>query len=250
MLCENKAATKQRMLLGGGVLVLSIFGVTGSAFASDWNDWNDWGDREDREGRGGQFELTDDGYVHACVEKSNKVRLVNRAEDCKRKETYVYWNQSDSRLGVKNVDGVTLNYVINNGRYHIEATKALEGTTVPLDMDIVRELCQDDDGCMVTLSMKDWDPDQPGNVTSRGPAKFFMSQTSNWWRIGPAVNVPEGRGNDGDGVIQDHIIYGWACYLTEREYVHYTRTDDEIGFGLLNWTQYDENMVCMIDIDD
>lgn len=250
MLCEIQTVTKRKALVAGGFLAFSIFGIVSSTVASGWNDWNDWSDRGIRRDRGGQFELTDDGYVHACVEKSNKLRLVNDADDCKKKESYVYWNQGDSRIGIKNVDGEESAYVINSGRYHVEATKAYEGTTVPLDMDIVRELCQDDDGCMVTLSMKDWDPDQLGNVVSRGPAKFFMSQTSNWWRIGPAVNVPEGRGIDGDGIIQDHVIYGWACYLTEREYIQYTRTDDAIGFGLLNWTQYDENMVCMIDIDD
>lgn len=176
---------------------------------------------------------------------------MNEADNCKGKETYVYWNQGDTRVGIKSVDGEMSAYTIDNGRYHLEATKAFEGTTLPLDMEIVRELCQDDDGCTVTISMRDWDPSQPGNVLSRPPVKLFMSQTSNWWRISPAVNVPATSGNDGDGIVGDHILHAWSCDFTEQESIDYIKTDNEVGFGLLNWTQIsDPNMVCALTIDD
>jgi len=256
MLRRTQAMTERKSLVGASILALAVacLGMTSAAHAdrnnNDWSDWSDWGDRNDRGHRKHPFELTDDGYIHGCVGKTGKVKLVNSAEDCKKKETYVYWNQKNTSVGVKNIDGETSTYTINNGRYHVEATKAFEGTTVPLDMDIVRELCQDSDGCTVTISMRGWDPDQPGNVASRGPAKLFMSQTSNWWRISPAVSVSEAKGNDGDGVMT-HVMRAYSCYLTEGEYIDYTNTDDTVGFGLLNW-QWDSepNMVCALDIDD
>ena len=250
MLRKTKITTKRKSLLGGCLLAiaLSTLGMSSTVNADDydWSDWNDRGDRNDK------FELTDDGYVHGCVGKKGKVKLVNSSEDCKKKETYVYWNQKDTSVGVKNVDGETSTYTINNGRYHVEATKAYEGTTVPLDMDIVRELCQDSDGCTVTISMRNWNhnPGQPSTVASRGPAKLFMSQTSNWWRISPAASVSEAGGNDGDGVTT-HVMRAYSCYFTEGEYIDYTNTDNSVGFGLLNWEGYSNpNMVCALDIDD
>ncbi|MEH6345048.1 MAG: hypothetical protein V7785_08185 [Bermanella sp.] len=249
MLCKPQATIKRQPLIGGSILALTLLtsGVTGTARADDWYDWE-----KERGERGDEFELTDDGYIHACAEKTKKVRLVNSSEDCKKKETYVYWNQKDTRIGVKNVDGETSAYTINSSRYHVEATKAFEGTTVPLDMAIVRDLCQDEDGCTVTLSMKDWNPDQPGNVATRGPTKLFMSQTSDWWRISPAVDVIETRGIDGDGIHQNDIMTAWDCRFTESEYSQGSWSDDMQGFGLVSKNKDfdDPNMVCLLDIDD
>lgn len=260
MVCESQTATKQKMLVGGCILAFSIFGTVSATFASDWSDWDDWNDKSDRGGRGDRFELTDDGYVHSCVGKKGKIKLVTSSDDCKEKETYVYWNQFSvqedveaSKVGIKNIDGNVSTYEISSKRYHVEATKAFEDSTVSLDMDIVRELCQDEDGCTVTLSMKDfYSSTQPGNVASRGPTKFFMSQTSDWWRVSDAVNVNSSRGVDGDGYHQEVMMTAWDCTLTELEYYQGSWTDDQIGFGLLNRTiQFnDPNMVCMLDIDD
>lgn len=50
-------------------------------------------------------------------------------------------------------------------------------------MAIVNALCKDGDGCDITIGMKDWDNSQLGNIASRGPYKFYMSQTSGWWRV-------------------------------------------------------------------
>jgi hypothetical protein len=41
------------------------------------------------------------------------------------------------------VDGPTSTYFVSKKRYHMETTKAFEGTTVPLDMTIANNLCKD-----------------------------------------------------------------------------------------------------------
>jgi hypothetical protein len=46
-------------------------------------------------------------------------------------------------LADKNVDGPTSTYFVSTKRYHVERTKAFEGTTVPLDMTIANNLCMD-----------------------------------------------------------------------------------------------------------
>ena len=132
------------------------------------------------------------------------------------------------------------------GKYHLEATKATVTSTVPVDMSIVNALCKDGDGCNITIGMRDWDNAQVGMTASRGPYKFFMSKTSNAWRVST-----DAQGNDGNGVVE-HILSAWDCYFTDAQYVSGTATDSAVGFGLLNWNASygDPDMVCTLDIDD
>jgi len=76
---------------------------------------------------------------------------------------------------IKQVDlGEPTTYTVSTRRYHVVATKAQVDNTVPLDMEIVHELCQDEDGCMVTLGMRDWRDTHPGQTCfAAGDPSFF-----------------------------------------------------------------------------
>ena len=67
----------------------------------------------------------------------------------------------------------------------------------------VREFCQDENGCSVTIGMSDWANSQPGNVAARGPSKLYMSETSVWWRITPAAGF--GANSDRAGIEGDEM---------------------------------------------
>ncbi len=131
--------------------------------------------------------------------------------------------------------------------YSLIATKREVLNTVPLDMDKVYDLCRDENGCTVTLGMKDWDDGKPGNIASRGPYRLFLSQTSDWWRL----SNTDAEGVDGDGKWK-HILQAWDCYFTDAEFIGGTHTDTSLQFGLLNWnTSYnDPDMVCILIIED
>ena len=150
-------------------------------------------------------------------------------------------------LADKRVNEVVSTYFVSKKRYHVEATKAVVRNTVPLDMTIVNDLCKDEDGCEVTLGMRNWaSVSDPGSVASRGPYRFYMSQTSNWWRL----SNTDVQGFDGNTV--QHILTAWDCYFTDGEYTSGAGTDSSVQMGLLNWTdEYnDPQMVCTLDIDD
>lgn len=141
-------------------------------------------------------------------------------------------------------------YFVNKKRYHVEATKAIKKNTINLDMDIMRDLCRDADGCSITIGMRDWDNTRVGLTASRGPYRFFMSETSNWWRIS---NI-DTEGRDGDSNL-GHPIYIWdSCYFTDGEYINGTGTDTTVQLGFMNWesaTSYnDPDMVCTLTVDD
>ncbi|MBW2990013.1 hypothetical protein KY358_06890 [Candidatus Woesearchaeota archaeon] len=160
--------------------------------------------------------------------------------------------------GIKNVDGVTSLYSITLKRYHVEATKARVENTVPLDMDILKELCADEDGCQFTIGMRDWTNDKPGLTALRGPYRLFMSKTSNWWRTDldiQDVNVGSHysmEGADGNGVV-NHVFGTWGCYFTDGEYAASAGSDNSVQLGLLNTNgggYNDPDMVCILTFDD
>lgn len=138
---------------------------------------------------------------------------------------------------------------INHRRYDVRATKAIKNNTIPLNMTIMRDLCQDQDGCYITIGMRDWDPaGSPGVTGSRGPYKFFMSQTSDKWRMSNF----DSEGKDGDGIVT-HIIEIWSsCYFTDGEYVNGVGSDSSLQLGFMNWDgdYRNANMVCTLSVDD
>ena len=145
------------------------------------------------------------------------------------------------------IDLITSTYNVTVKRYLIEATKAQVRNTVPLDMSIVNALCKDEDGCAVTIGMKDYSDSRPGEVASRGPYRFFISQTSNVWRL----SSTDALGTDGDGGEQ-HILYEWDCFFTDGEVINGSPSDTAVQLGLLNWnlTYNDPDMVCVLIIED
>ncbi|MEM7533268.1 MAG: hypothetical protein AAF639_13890 [Chloroflexota bacterium] len=138
-------------------------------------------------------------------------------------------------------------YAVTTRRYQVQATKAQVGSTVPLDMDIVYALCRDEDGCAVTLGMKDWHNTQPGSVASRGPYRLFLSDSSTHFRLS---NV-DTQGMDGNGSV-NHILQSWDCYFTDGEYTNRQGSDNNVQLGLLNYnsTYTDPDMVCVLTIED
>lgn len=131
-------------------------------------------------------------------------------------------------------------------RYHIEATKASVTSTVPINHSILTELCQNPSGCSIVIGMRDWHNSFVGMTTSRGPYRFFMSETSNSWRLSDT----DVDGIDGNASVT-HVIQAWDCYFTDGTYTSGASNDSAVGFGLLNWneTYGDPDMVCTLDIE-
>jgi hypothetical protein len=116
-------------------------------------------------------------------------------------------------------------------RYVIDAPPSVVGRVIPIDVAIMDQLCRDDDGCELIVSMVNWDlAGQPGNVATR-TTRLFLSQTSNWWRLAD---------NDVTGLDNNNGLHEWApwdCYFTDAETAGAAvnaRTDSGRGFGILN----------------
>lgn len=156
-------------------------------------------------------------------------------------------NGSIQYRGVKQINNNLSTYNVKVKRYYVEATNSHELDTIPLQMNIVNQLCRDEDGCAVIIGMKNWSDDRPGEVASVGPFRLFLSQTSNWWRL----SNTNAEGVDGDGTAT-HVLNAWDCYLTDGEYVDGVATDSSVQLGLLWWNNQfpNPNKVCILIIED
>ncbi len=139
--------------------------------------------------------------------------------------------------GVKNVSGTVSTYSVTTRRYYIKGTYGADGgRTIPLDMNIVADLCGDEDGCRVRFIMRYW-----GGVESEGASDgngqtgsyLFTYDISNGrWRWGGANGV------DGNGTTEHALsIFSGACYFTDGNYSGFSGLGDPAGrqMGLLIW---------------
>jgi hypothetical protein len=160
----------------------------------------------------------------------------------------------DSKGNPKTVES----YSVSTRRYVLEAKD--DGNTpdsVPVNDAVLTELCQDIDGCTITLGMRDWEPTRGrGMLATVGPFLFSMSATKtngtrDWDMRQQGGNST--AGTDGSGGIQ-HVLTPWsACYFTDGAYAGGQGLGDpDIGFALLNWHgAYDSaDMVCVLIIED
>lgn len=147
-------------------------------------------------------------------------------------------------------------YPISITRYVVEAPdQGASPDTVPLDMGIVTALCQDEDGCKVSLYMRDWnDAAQPGLMAGVGPAHWSLAAVNNNKREWDMRDVSSNgaAGTDNNGATNHAMNIYNACFFTDGEFVNGQSSDSALGFGLLNWFgAYDSTkMTCVLIIED
>lgn len=159
--------------------------------------------------------------------------------------------------GVRVVDGKQSRNPVTLKRYQVEATKATENNSIPLDNSLFNALCRDKDGCLITLGMRNWDPvNQPGVTATVGPVRFFI--TGKGYYRQPTAPTDGVRDLDAKFIKRDNnkgpenVMNAYDCYLSDGDYVDGLATDDRAGFSLLNFNSVytDPAMVCVLTIDD
>lgn len=120
---------------------------------------------------------------------------------CDYSRDFALATDRDPRSGPRNSVAAVLPRLTKPKHYHVEVSRALSGAPAycesidgdppcsinisnavpsaariqPLNKLIMEDFCKDDDGCQVTLGMKNWSPStQPGNVQSTGPHMLFL----------------------------------------------------------------------------
>jgi hypothetical protein len=146
-------------------------------------------------------------------------------------------------------------YPVSTNRYVVEAPdRGTAPNSVPIDSGILNDYCRDEDGCWVSLFMRNHDGQ---DVMVGTDMKHFS--------LGPVVNgkqffdlsiLPQINnifGNDNDGVVTTFLSVNEGCFFTDGEYVNSLNgTDNKLGLGLLNgggpWTS--TALICVLIIED
>lgn len=144
------------------------------------------------------------------------------------------------------VNGVETSYTRSLIRYRIEASYDPNFTTpdtannvVDIPQDVILDYCADEDGCTISLAMRDWSGGGGNAARSIGPLKFYVDPESLNFRVAEFTTSGEfaslGEGSDGDGSFH-HALRAANCWLTDATYAMGTNDpiDDTVGFHLLN----------------
>ena len=144
-------------------------------------------------------------------------------------------------------------YPVSVNRYVVEAPdNGTSPDTVPVDPKILNDYCHDEDGCWVSLYMRDWDrKDILAGVTARHLSLGPVVNGKQYWDFRNA-NSDVSVGIDNNGAVEHLLSIYNACFFTDGEYVNGTGSDNKPGFGLLNWygTWDSTAMTCVLIIED
>jgi hypothetical protein len=148
---------------------------------------------------------------------------------------------------------VTTTYPVSMNRYVVVAPdNGTSPDTVPVDPKILNDYCRDEDGCWVSLYLRNWDGrDAMAGITARHLSLGLVVNNKQYWDIRDGNSNSFG-GTDNDGAVSHLANAHNACYFTDGEYVNGSNSDNKPGFGLLNWYgNWDSTaMTCVLIIED
>lgn len=150
--------------------------------------------------------------------------------------------------GLKSVNGSSTftQYNINRKRYIWELDETFPiMTSISISNTILNDLCQDDDGCKVTLAMTKWDGTTQ-EVASKS-FQFFMG-ANNQWRTDESNEATSGT--DGNSAIQHAGTLFNMVYFTDASYPFSIGNDNAVGMSLLKWNAFPQSTICRLIIED
>lgn len=160
------------------------------------------------------------------------------------------WLEVGTSYALKSVNGPT-NFTaipLNPRRYiwEMNSSHPLQ-TTMEIPLFIISDLCGDDDGCNITLTMSNWGTPPAGTAAISTSFKFFYNATTNVWRVNDGTVFAGTDGNNNPenvGILQNFI------YFTDGAYMGPAGNDSAIGFGLMKWTGFPSTTVGRLIMED
>lgn len=147
---------------------------------------------------------------------------------------------------MQNINGVEVPYTRTLTRYMVVATYDpsypdynTASRVVDIPQSVMLDYCADEDGCSVSMAMRNWSSGNDNAAMSVGPLRFYYHPASGRFRTATAAVSGEfgsfGEGDDNNGFF-NHAMRVANCWLTDAEYDLGTNNsyDTQMGMHLLN----------------
>jgi hypothetical protein len=161
------------------------------------------------------------------------------------------WFELGTGYGLKSVNGPTnfISFPMNPRRYIWELNASHPVlTTIEIPLYLITELCGDDDGCNVILTMSNWQTPPLGSAASSITFRFFYNASTNVWRVNDGTVY---AGTDGNSSPQNIGNLSNNIYFTDGFYAGTTTGNDTaVGFGFLKWNTFTSNTVGRLILED
>lgn len=161
------------------------------------------------------------------------------------------WFELGTSYGLKSVNGPTnfISFPMNPRRYIWEINSAHPVlTTIEIPLYLITELCGDDDGCQVVLTMSNWQAPPVGSAPSSLTFRFFYNPSTSVWRVNDGTVY---AGTDGNSNVQTIGILSNNIYFTDGVFTGTTTgSDTSPGFGLMKWTTFPATTVGRLILED
>ena len=161
------------------------------------------------------------------------------------------WFEIGTSYGLKSVNGPTnfVTFPMNPRRYIWEVNSSHPIlTTIEIPLYLITELCGDDDGCNVIITMSNWQTPPVGSAPSSTSFRFFYNSSTNVWRVNDGTVY---AGTDGNSSPQTIGNLSNNIYFTDGFFSGTTTGNDAaVGFGFLKWNTFPSTTVGRLILED
>ncbi|MBK8141140.1 MAG: hypothetical protein IPK57_09015 [Chitinophagaceae bacterium] len=156
------------------------------------------------------------------------------------------WIELSGDMGLKSINrsSTYTTFNINPRRYIWEINSAIpQGSSIAIQ-SVVDELCADEDGCKVTITMTNWEPGRTESA-SIGTTLFYTNAGSRRWRTSDDV-----AGVDGDNGVNHILILFSNFYFTDAAYTASVGSDVGAGLNFMRWNIYPVTTIGRLILED
>ena len=157
------------------------------------------------------------------------------------------WIELSGGMGLKSINGSSTytTFNINPRRYIWEINSAIPiGSSIAIPQSVVDDLCADDDGCKVTITMTNWGPGITESA-SISTTLFYTNAGSRRWRTSDDVG-----GVDGDNGVNHILILFNNFYFTDAVYAASVGSDLGVGLNFMRWNTYPVTTIGRLILED
>ncbi|MGB3006026.1 MAG: hypothetical protein WBC06_05940 [Chitinophagaceae bacterium] len=158
------------------------------------------------------------------------------------------WIELSGSMGLKSINGSSTftTFNMNPKRFIWEINASIpQGSSIPIPQAIVDDLCADDDGCKVTITMTNWAAGMTQSASVSTSLFYTNAAGGRKWRTSNDL-----EGTDGDNGVQHVLTLFNTFYFTDAVYTGSIGSDAVVGLNFMRWNNYPVTTIGRLILED